>query len=71
MFAIISVTLSCFAGICSGLTVGFMSISKAEMELWSKSDNDYERKVSKPILDILSNHHFLLSTLLLANALSL
>lgn len=31
LFAIISATLSCFAGVCSGLTVGYMSISKAEM----------------------------------------
>ena len=48
-----------------------MAISKSEMELWLRSGNDYEKKVSKPILDILNNHHFLLSTLLLSNALSL
>lgn len=28
MFALISFGLSCFAGICSGLTVGYMSISQ-------------------------------------------
>ena len=50
IYALISFTLSCFAGICSGLTVGFMSISKTEMQIWINSDNDYERKVAKPIL---------------------
>ncbi len=48
--ALISFLLACFAGICSGLTVGFMSISKTEMQIWVNSDNDYERKVAKPIL---------------------
>lgn len=71
IYALISFLLSCFAGICSGLTVGFMSISKTEMQIWLNSDNEYERKVAKPILDILNNHHMLLSTLLLSNSLSL
>lgn len=48
-----------------------MAISKSEMELWSRSDNEYQKRVSQPILEILNNHHFLLSTLLLSNALSL
>ena len=41
IYAIISFTLACFAGICSGLTVGFMSISKTEMQIWINSDNEY------------------------------
>jgi hypothetical protein len=28
IYAIISFTLSCFAGVCSGLTVGYMAVSK-------------------------------------------
>ena len=48
-----------------------MAISKSEMELWSRSDDEYQKRVSQPILEILNNHHFLLSTLLLSNALSL
>lgn len=39
IYAFISFALSCFAGICSGLTVGFMSISKTEMQIWVNSDN--------------------------------
>lgn len=53
VFAVISFALSCFAGICSGLTVGYMSISKTEMQIWLNSDDEYERKVAKPILDLL------------------
>ena len=71
VYAGISFLLSCFAGVCSGLTVGYMAINKAEMELWASSGSEEEKKIAKPILEILSNHHQLLSTLLLANALSL
>lgn len=48
-----------------------MSISKTEMQIWVNSDSEYERRVARPILDILNNHHLLLSTLLLSNSLSL
>jgi len=48
-----------------------MSISKTEMQIWVNSDNEYERKTAKPILEILNNHHLLLSTLLLSNSLAL
>ena len=68
---VISFFLSCFAGLCSGLTVGYMSISKAEMELWKESEDQNQRKMAMPILNILNNHHLLLSTLLLSNALAL
>ena len=71
IFAVISFCLACFAGICSGLTVGYMSISKTEMQIWVNSEDEYERKTAKPILDILNNHHLLLSTLLLSNSLAL
>lgn len=50
IYALISFSLACFAGICSGLTVGFMSISKTEMQIWVNSDNERERKMAKPIL---------------------
>lgn len=37
IYAGLSFALSCFAGVCSGLTVGYMAISKSEMELWVSS----------------------------------
>lgn len=41
LYALISFGLACFAGVCSGLTVGYMSISKTEMQIWLNSDNEY------------------------------
>ena len=41
IYGLISFLLACFAGICSGLTVGFMSISKTEMQIWLNSDNEH------------------------------
>ena len=46
----ISFFLACFAGVCSGLTVGFMAINKSEMELWASSGSEQEKKMAKPIL---------------------
>jgi metal transporter CNNM len=48
-----------------------MSISSSEMELWLKSGDEEKCRMAKPILEILNNHHLLLSTLLLSNALAL
>jgi hypothetical protein len=41
------------------------------MELWASSNDERKQKMASTILDILNNHHFLLSTLLLSNALAL
>lgn len=40
IFALISFCLACFAGVCSGLTVGYMAINKSEMELWASSGSE-------------------------------
>jgi hypothetical protein len=50
IYAGISFFLACFAGVCSGLTVGYMAINKSEMELWASSGSEEEKKVAKPIL---------------------
>lgn len=39
IYALFSFSLSCFAGVCSGLTVGYMAISKTEMQLWVNSED--------------------------------
>lgn len=39
--------------------------------MWMNTGTDQQKTIAKPILDVLSNHHLLLSTLLMANALSL
>lgn len=50
VFGLISLFLACFAGVCSGLTVGYMAINKSEMELWANSGSEEEKKTAKPIL---------------------
>ena len=39
--------------------------------MWMNTGTDEQKTIAKPILNVLSNHHLLLSTLLMANALSL
>jgi metal transporter CNNM len=41
------------------------------MELWASSNDEHKKKISTTVLSILNDHHFLLSTLLLSNALAL
>ncbi|EAS07552.3 transmembrane protein, putative (macronuclear) [Tetrahymena thermophila SB210] len=59
------------AGICSGLNVGLLSIDVVALNLKIKSGTENEKKNAQQILDVLSNHHLLLSTLLVANALAM
>lgn len=40
VYGLISFFLACFAGVCSGLTVGYMAINKSEMELWASSGSE-------------------------------
>jgi metal transporter CNNM len=71
MALLISVFLILFAGLCSGLTVGYLSIKKQNLMIWLDSSDEYKIKVAKTILGVLENHHLLLSTLLLSNALAM
>jgi hypothetical protein len=65
MFMVAFLTL--FAGMMSGLTVGYLSVDKLTMELREKTGTQMEKEYSKIILPVLSNHHWLLCTLLLMN----
>lgn len=53
----------------SGLTVGYMGIDPLEMEVKEKSGTEEEKAAAKRIRPLLSRHHVLLATLLLANSL--
>lgn len=66
----IAVFLACFAGICSGLTVGYLSIDDLELEIIIEGDTSSKekREAAKAIAPILKNHHLLLCTLLISNA---
>ena len=57
-----------FAGLMSGLTVGMLSIDTLALELKMRNGTDYERKAAAELLPVISNHHLLMVSLLLANA---
>ena len=60
--------LTLFAGMMSGLTVGYLSVDQLTMELRETTGTPQEKEFSKVILPVLSNHHWLLCTLLLMNS---
>jgi metal transporter CNNM len=57
-----------FAGIMSGLTVGYLSIDDLVLELKANTGTDEEKRYSEKVLPIISKRHWLLVTLLLCNA---
>jgi len=67
----LSVFLTCFAGLMSGLTVGFLSIDKLDMKIKEIHGSKEEKQAAAIINQILTRHHRLLTTLLLMNAISM
>ena len=69
MFMVAFLTL--FAGMMSGLTVGYLSVDQLTMELRETTGTPMEKEYSKVILPVLSNRHWLLCTLLFMNSFAL
>ena len=69
MFMVAFLTL--FAGMMSGLTVGYLSVDQLTMELRQTTGTQMEKEYSKVILPVLSNRHWLLCTLLLMNSFAM
>ena len=69
MFMVALLTL--FAGMMSGLTVGYLSVDQLTMELRENTGTEEEKEASKKILPVLSNRHWLLCTLLLMNSFAM
>ena len=69
MFMVAFLTL--FAGMMSGLTVGYLSVDQLTMELRENTGTEEEKEASKVILPVLSNRHWLLCTLLLMNSFAM
>ena len=61
-------TLACFAGAMSGLTVGYLSIDMLILEIKLISGTEQEKIYANKIKKIISDHHWILVTLLLCNA---
>ena len=62
------VTLACFAGTMSGLTVGYLSIDSLILEIKMGNGTESERYYAEKIYKLVANHHWLLVTLLLCNS---
>ena len=60
--------MTCFAGLMSGLTVGYLSIDDLVLELRFNNGTDEEKEHASKLLPILAKRHWLLVTLLLMNA---
>ena len=65
------IALTLFAGIMSGLTVGYLSIDDLVMELKLSTGTDEEKQFANNIIPVISNHHWLLVTLLLCNSFAM
>ncbi|CAG9334659.1 unnamed protein product [Blepharisma stoltei] len=70
LYCFISVSLVLFAGFMSGLTVGLMGIDENDLYLKLAVGFQEEREQAKRLLPVISQHHWLLVTLLLSNALA-
>lgn len=67
---IIVALLTLFAGIMSGLTVGYLSIDELILEIKSTTGDPEEIESAKKIQPVIENHHWLLVTLLVCNSLA-
>ena len=65
---IVFITLACFAGTMSGLTVGYLSIDSLVLEIKMSNGTETEKYYAEKIYKLVSNHHWLLVTLLLCNS---
>jgi len=68
---LIAAILVCTAGMMSGLTIGLFGLDITTLDILSRSGNPSQRKYAKRILPLLKQHHLLLVTLLLMNALAM
>ena len=68
MCILISIFLTLFAGIMSGLTVGLLSIDTLELEMKMIHGTEEQKRLATEVLPLLNKHHYLLVTLLLWNA---
>jgi metal transporter CNNM len=68
LFLFITLCLTLFAGLMSGLTVGYLSVDDLSLELKTTTGTDQEKEYAAKVLPILSNRHWLLCTLLLMNS---
>jgi metal transporter CNNM len=59
------------AGVASGLTLGYMSLDELQLELKLQNGTAEEKKMAQSILPVLHEHHKILVTLMITNALAM
>ena len=68
---LMSIFLVLFAGMMSGLTMGLLSLDMTNLKIIAKSGDAKTQKYAKRIMPLVRKHHFLLVTLLTANAIAM
>lgn len=68
IFLFSSLVLILVAGLMSGLTVGYMSLDKLNIEILKKTGTGPQRKQAASVAGVIENHNLLLVTLVLANS---
>lgn len=69
IYILFCVILCAFAGLFSGLTVGYMGLDPLDLEVKQLNGTEEEKVAAQRIMPLLANHHLLLATLLIGNAL--
>ncbi|XP_056160265.1 DUF21 domain-containing protein At2g14520-like [Syzygium oleosum] len=71
VYLVVCISLVCFAGLMSGLTLGLMSLSLVDLEILAKAGQPQDRKNAAKILPLVKNQHLLLCTLLICNSIAM
>ena len=59
---------TCLAALCAGLTMGLLSLDTLKLKIKLMTGSPEEIKAVSQVLPLLKNHHYLLCSLLIANA---
>mmetsp|Transcript_26001 Transcript_26001/g.46011 ORF Transcript_26001/g.46011 Transcript_26001/m.46011 type:complete len:388 (-) Transcript_26001:28-1191(-) len=68
LYSLIVTGLVLFSGCMSGLNVGMMSLDQVGLRLKAQDGSPQERKMASRLLPVVSQHHWLLVSILLGNA---
>jgi CBS domain containing-hemolysin-like protein len=68
IFSLCALALVCFGGLMSGLNVGMLSLDELELEQKISTGTEEEKRMARRVLPVISDHHWLLVSILLGNA---
>lgn len=71
LYILYAALICCFAGLMSGLTVGYTSIDPRMLAIKLVNGSEIEKENARKIKPIIDNKHLLIATLLTANALAM